>query len=593
MRVLCEMLLLALAVIAVPVMLVIVRLKNYRDLKYWSDFFINYELAANVLGIGRIFYTSVFYNMAGVHLYFFHILEAPFAHFFGPIFYAILPPILLAAGGGFVFATLTQSRVNRSLSALSTFTYTSCPLMFAMGTMPIYGFQYDLYMLAMIPMLCWAILHGKNWVFALAIVAFLAVKEEVVVSGCCLAALAIVYVPTRRRGIILLLCCVGYFFLSRAILASHANETPNSATLIVLAALKGREFELLKRLLSSALLSVDQNMFIKTLSSIYQLSAWPHVIISLPGQIVAFPLACFLALLSDLGFIVSFNHVDVLWKLIYFWATALTLGSLCLGWSLQQVLKKLPALRVVMPMIGLAVLLPGLMKIQENFRATMDEEESYPKGRREAVSEIRAFYEADSAGLPTAVITGTHQWLAIDVPASNPRFSLHKSGPFLIVDDAHHRARGKQEAFAHQLQVMRPVAGNHTVKLLSSAPKIDSTAIRLHPISQGSESAVGSASPQKWTGDVAVQGAYCLVAGYSLLGFSWPSIPQVNVFFNGEYKFNSALVPGEAGIKSEMTLGAIHIPSGPFSIELKPANLEKHKFALHELYLAQQVKEKC
>jgi hypothetical protein len=170
---------------------------------YLSDMFVNTEVSRNIWEFGDILFSSVFGNMAAVHLYFWSFLDSPFLSIFGSRFYAIVPVL---SGASFIFFIhklndfYGRKLHGWQMSLLFLFFYAN-PLFWNTIDQPVYGFQHDQYIYVILPFLILYTETRAKMAFWVSLALTLFVKEEAALVLMCIGGSYVLQKNYRRRGL--------------------------------------------------------------------------------------------------------------------------------------------------------------------------------------------------------------------------------------------------------------------------------------------------------------------------------------------------------------------------------------------------------
>lgn len=281
-------------------------------------------MAANTIELLRPLYSTVFGPFLGVHLYLLSIPEAPFVFILGPYFYMLLCAALPCLGAWLIFILASRGGTLAGLLIAAAFLLN--PLTLEMADMPIYGFQYDLYALACLPLLIAAIELG--WSLKRIVLIFLlglAVKEEMFIAIGCICIYFALQTSKRRIAIALGTCALLYGVAAAMVINNHAPKVAFAPTI---EAQNRLEQVGLPNALRSLITWPNNSALqpVQALSERAGPSAWIVALLSAwPGVLMA----AYTGLIHKIGLFLP----SLLWKAPYIWAiwwsfTALHLGRL-------------------------------------------------------------------------------------------------------------------------------------------------------------------------------------------------------------------------------------------------------------------------
>lgn len=324
--------------------LVVGRCVKFDLLTYTSDLGITIEMAANVVEYRRLFYSSVFNNFLGVHLYWYHILEAPFVAWLGGYFYMIIAPIAALLGSACLAGIIRTRGGSPTLAWLVAGSFMANPLTLSILDQPVYGFQYDVYALAFVPLLILALSLSNSTIIVIAALAVsLAVKEEMAISACLIGFWFLFDKVRRINGLCVLVLSGLYGIVSGMTLRRFAADAYYAPTVEMA--------EKLERLgglgLLEKLLVLPGSPVFSVFDRIWAEAGWGSLLALVFGGLPALPLFVFMCAVEALGVL----HGTFFWKVPYFWAVAWGFAAISLAYVERRVGKGL----CILPALGLAV----------------------------------------------------------------------------------------------------------------------------------------------------------------------------------------------------------------------------------------------
>ena len=315
---------------ALGAVLALGKIIKYRLCDYTADGYVALEMARNNYELKRFMTSTTYGNFLGAHLYLLNPFEAVPVAWLGGLYYMLIAGVILAGATMALYKIALVRARSTLLATLMALSFAVNPLTWGILDMEVFGFQYDLYALLLLPLLIWSILRARTWIFALVLFLTLLVKEEIAMSVPLVGGYFICWPAYRRRGWITAGTGVAAFLLAMLTLRHFAPESYQHTTFDVTKKLldEGGLLASLKTLAlprGNCLLDFASRCNLITGPVIYLLlvaSAWPML-----------PLSIFTSVLYQHDFL---RLSLIYWKTPYLWACAWCFAALNMGYLMQR-----------------------------------------------------------------------------------------------------------------------------------------------------------------------------------------------------------------------------------------------------------------